>query len=84
MLLIGSEATLDWNIDPKGKVYGDRKISDGGQSHGAMMRLAKEYPERSGKVVVCGGLNARAENGYTAAHLSLRGCERYDMHLGQC
>ncbi len=69
ILLIGSEATLDFNIDPEGKVYPDRKRTNGGENHGIKFMLAKEYPPESGLVVACGGLDSE--------WLSVKECERY-------
>ncbi len=76
MLLIGSEGTLDFNVDPEGKVYEDRSWSNGGRDHGAQLMMAKEYPVGSGLVVACGGLNRR-KGGFPRTFLSLRQCERY-------
>ncbi len=75
MLLVGSEGTLDLNIDPHGKVYGNRAQSDNGATYGAFIRAVKEYPPGSGKVVACGGSNSKTSGVYTKVDMSLGECE---------
>ncbi len=84
VLMIGSEGTLDYSVDPEGKVYADRAQTSGGDSHGAMLMIAKEYPVGSGSVVACGGINHKANPAwaFTTTQLCLRGCERYVLDMG--